>query len=215
MAAGGCNPAAWDAVIFDYGGVLCYAPAQEDVARFAASSGLDEATFLKLYAETRDYYGRAAAGYSAHWQRVAQAAGTTISEAAVKDFIEKESGLWTRPNEETLAMAQEVKRAGGKIAILSNMTFDLLDVLRTKFDWLGIFDVTIWSCEEGCAKPDESIYRKCLTALGCDPRRALFFDDRACNVEGARQLGIEAHVFESAELARAVVERGLQLRVRP
>lgn len=201
----------WDAVIFDYGGVLCYAPAREDVSEFAAGSGLDEATFLKLYSETREYYGLAAAGYAAHWHRVARAAGISISEAAVQEFIEKESGLWTRLNPDTLTLARKVKSEGGKIAILSNMTSDLLCILRTKFDWLDEFDVKIWSCEEGCAKPDESIYQKCLDALGSEPRRTLFFDDRPRNVEAAKQIGIDAHVFETAIQARTIVERGLNL----
>ena len=201
----------WDAVIFDYGGVLCYAPAAKDVVAYAEGSGLDEAEFFKLYSETRDYYGRAAAGYAAHWHRAATASGVAIAEDAVKQFIEKESDLWTRPNAETLALAREIKQAGGKIAILSNMTFELLGILHAKFDWLNEFDVRVWSCEHGCAKPDETIYRSCLAALECEPSRALFFDDRPLNVEGAKQLGMDARVFESAKQARAVVADGIGL----
>lgn len=196
----------WDAVIFDYGGVLCYAPSREDLVAYAHTSGLDEATFLHLYAATRDYYGRAAAGYEARWQRAADESGITISEEAVKDFIVHESGLWTRPNEETLALAREIKAKGRKTAILSNMTFELLAILRKKFDWLAEFDVQVWSCEHGCAKPDAAIYDACLRGLGCEPGRAVFFDDRPRNVEGAAKLGLRAHVFESAAQARGVVE---------
>jgi putative hydrolase of the HAD superfamily len=199
---------AWDAVIFDYGGVLCYAPARQDVAQCAEGSGLDEEKFYKLYTETREYYGLAAAGYKAHWHRVAKESGITISEHAVKRFIDKESDLWTRPNAETLALAREAKAAGSKIAVLSNMTSELLGILRGKFDWLDEFDVKIWSCEKGCAKPDEVIYRACLEQLGCIPARSLFFDDRPQNVEAARRVGIDAHLFESAAQARAIVERG-------
>jgi len=196
-----------EAVIFDYGGVLCYAPSREDVVEYARGSGLDEAAFFHLYSETREYYGRAAAGYASHWQRVAKAAGVEISESAVKQFIEKESGLWTRPNTETLALARAIKSGGGKIAILSNMTDDLLAVLRGKFDWLEEFDVRIWSCEKGCAKPDEGIYRMCLEGLGCAAEGAMFFDDRPGNVAAAQQLGIDAHVFESAGQAKVAVEQ--------
>jgi len=201
----------WDAVIFDYGGVLCYPPTREDVAEYARSSGLDHELFYKLYSQTREYYGRSADGYADHWKRLADAAGADIPEAVIAQFIVKESGLWTRPNDETLALARDVRAAGRKIAILSNMTFDLLRVLRPKFDWLREFDVTVWSCEHGCAKPDESIYLSCLGALGCESSGALFFDDRERNVEGARRLGIDAHVFESAAQARSVIERRLQL----
>jgi len=205
------NSIPWDAVIFDYGGVLSYAPARQDLAEYARSSGLDDTSFLRLYAETRDYYGRSATGYLHHWHRAAEAAGMTVSETAVKQFIEKESDLWTRPNLEVLGLAREVKSAGRRIAILSNMTFDLLRILQTKFDWLREFDVQIWSCEEGRAKPDAEIYRTCLTALGCEPARSLFFDDRPRNVDGARRVGMEAHVFESARQAQAIVERRLEL----
>jgi putative hydrolase of the HAD superfamily len=184
------------------------APVRQDVAQYAAGSGLDEAAFYKLYTETREYYGLAAAGYKAHWHRVAKAAGIAISEAAVKRFIDKESELWARPNAETLALAREVKAAGSKIAVLSNMTAELLAILRGKFDWLDEFDVKIWSCEKGCAKPEEVIYRDCLQQLACAPERSLFFDDRPLNVEAARRVGIDAHLFESAAQARSLVERG-------
>lgn len=205
------SSSAWDAVIFDYGGVLCYPPTREAVAGYVRNSGLDHESFYRLYSETREYYGRSADGYSEHWKQVAAAAGLEVSEEAVQDFIAKESGLWTRPNEETLALARDVRATGRKIAILSNMTFDLLRVLRPKFEWLGEFDVKVWSCEHGCAKPDESIYLSCLEALGCDSKRSLFFDDRERNVEGAKRLGIDAHVFETSAQARSVVRRGLPL----
>jgi putative hydrolase of the HAD superfamily len=207
----GMTSTGWDAVIFDYGGVLCYPPTREDVAEYARSSGLEHDLFYQLYSETREYYGRSADGYAEHWKQVVEAAGVDFPEEAIAQFIAKESGLWTRPNEETLTLARDVRAAGSKIAILSNMTFDLLCVLRPKFDWLAEFDLQVWSCEHGCAKPDESIYLSCLEALGCESKRALFFDDRQPNVEGARRLGIDAHVFESAAQARSIVQQGLQL----
>jgi len=201
----------WDAVIFDYGGVLSYAPFHRELAELGRSGGLDEASFLKLYTNTRDYYGRSPAEYTQHWLRVAEAVGVEIPVAAVETFIAMESDLWTRPNAEVLALARAAKAGGFKTAILSNMTFDLLGKLRDRLEWLREFEVQIWSCEEGRAKPDAAIYRTCLAALGCEPARALFFDDRPRNVDGARRVGMEAHVFESAEQARGIVERGLTL----
>ena len=126
----------------------------------------------------------------------------------MKRFIDGESDLWTRANPETLALAREAKAAGSKIAVLSNMTSELLGILCGKFDWLSEFDVKIWSCEKGYAKPDVVIYRTCLQQLGCAPEKSLFFDDRPQNVEAARRVGIDAHVFESAGQARAIMERG-------
>jgi len=87
----------WDAVIFDYGGVLCYPPTREDVAEYARSSGLDHELFYKLYSQTREYYGRSADGYADHWKRLADAAGADIPEAAITQFIVKESGCGPDP----------------------------------------------------------------------------------------------------------------------
>jgi putative hydrolase of the HAD superfamily len=202
------TPTTWDAVIFDYGGVLCYAPTPGDLSEFARRSGMANDTFFRLYAITRDYYGRSATGYPERWQQAAAASGVEVSEDSVKRFIEMESGLWTRPNLATLALARDAKAHGKKLAILSNMTFDLLEILKWKFDWLAEFDVRVWSCEHACAKPDQAIYRACLEALDCEPGRSLFFDDRQRNIDGATRAGMDAHLFESAEQAWAVMERG-------
>lgn len=202
----------WDAVIFDYGGVLSYAPFRRELAELATHIGLNEPSFFKVYSNTRDYYGRSPQEYKRHWLRVAEAVGFDMSVAAVEEFIAMESDLWIRPNADVLALARAVKASGLKIAILSNMTLDLLGRLRERLDWLGEFDVQMWSCEEGKAKPDAAIYRACLAELGCAPARALFFDDRPRNVDGAKRVGIDAHIFESVEQARAIVERGLSLR---
>ena len=129
---------------------------------------------------------------------------------AWRAFVEHENRLWLRVNEQALALAREIRAHGVRTAILSNMPPDLLGAIRASFTWLDDFEVQIWSCEHGVIKPHAAIYKLCLDALGCDPQRVLFFDDRPRNVEGARRAGMEAHVFESAEQARAIVRAGMQ-----
>jgi len=204
--------APWDAVIFDYGGVLSYAPVRADLSALAVRSGIDEPLFLQVYSNTRDYYGRPPEEYAQHWLQVAGEAGVEASVDAVEKLIAMESDLWMRPNAAVLELARAVKSAGLKTAILSNMTFDLLGRLRDRFDWLKEFEVQIWSCEEGSAKPDMAIYRSCLAALNCEAARALFFDDRPRNVEAGKRLGIEAYTFESAAQASAILEKCLVSR---
>jgi putative hydrolase of the HAD superfamily len=201
------NP--WDAILFDYGRVLSYAPSREELLDFAALTGVSEEMFFELYSNTRDHYDRGHADHQEHWRRFAEVAEVQIPPATVERMVAMESDMWTRLNPEMLELAREIKARGLKTAILSNMPFDLLGELRRKFDWLDEFDVQIWSCELGVIKPDAEIYRASLTALDCEAKRALFFDDRPQNVEGAKRVGMEAHVFESAAQAREIVERGL------
>jgi len=203
------EPNRWDVVIFDYGRVLSHSPTLAERQEFAALVGVTEPPFFQLYSDTRDEYDRGRHDCTQHWQRFARAAGISISAGQLERIVALETRMWLRANPDALTLAREIKAKGVRTAILSNMPADLLCDMRKNFDWLDEFEVQIWSCEHGIIKPDPAIYRICLDALDCDPHRALFFDDRPNNVEGARKAGMDAHVFESAAQARAIVCAGL------
>lgn len=200
----------WDAVIFDYGRVLSLAPSSAELQQFAALVGVSEPPFFEIYSATRHEYDCGRADFHQHWQAFSDAAGVKLLPAQVERIAGMETLMWLRVNHEALALAREIKARGVRIAILSNMPHDLLVYVRREFDWLSEFEVKVWSCELGTVKPDPAIYRACLDALGCEPERTLFFDDRLNNVEAARELGMEAHIFESAEQARAIVRAGIK-----
>ena len=199
----------WDAVIFDYGRVLSVAPSNEELQQFAGLVGISEPPFFDIYSATRHEYDCGRADFQQHWQAFADAASVKLQPAQVERIAEMETLMWLRVNHDTLALARQIKAYGVRIAILSNMPHDLLAYVRREFQWLNEFEVKIWSCEFGSTKPDSAIYRHCLNALGCAPERSLFFDDRLNNVEAARDLDMEAHLFESAEQAGAIVWAGL------
>ena len=48
----------------------------------------------------------------------------------------------------------------------------------------------------GLIKPDPDAFALCLQRLGFAAGSTLFVDDKAANVEGARQAGLDALVFE-------------------
>ena len=205
------NP--WDAVVFDYGRVLSHSPTPAEVAEFAALVGMNDPPFFQIYADTRDEYDLGRHDCRQHWQRFSRVVGISLGAEQIQRIVTHENRMWARANPEALQLAREIKSSGMRTAILSNMPHDLLRDLRANFDWLDEFDVQIWSCEHGIIKPDPAIYKLCLEALGCEPQRALFFDDRPRNVEGARKVGIAAHVFESAEQARDIVRTGMLLPI--
>lgn len=200
----------WDAVVFDYGRVLSHAPTLVEVREFGALVGVSEPPFFQLYSETRDEYDCGRQDCQQHWQRFADAAGISLSTDHVQHVVEFETRMWLRVNPQALELAREIKAGGIRTAILSNMPHDLLGELRKSFAWLDEFEVQIWSCEHGVVKPDPAIYRLCLNALGYEPHRVLFFDDRPNNVEGARLAGMKAHLFESVEQAAAIVRSGVE-----
>jgi putative hydrolase of the HAD superfamily len=198
----------WDAVIFDYGRVLSLAPSQRELQEFALLVGVTEPPFFDIYSATRLEYDAGRVDFRQHWQAFAASAAVELRPAQVERIAGMETLMWLRVNPAMLALARDIKSAGVGIAILSNIPHDLLAEVR-KFNWLDEFEVKIWSCELGILKPDPAIYRACLDALGCPAGRTLFFDDRPDNVRGACELGMEGHLFESAERSRAIVRAGL------
>lgn len=74
----------------------------------------------------------------------------------------------------------------------------------------GAFDHYFLSHRIGMLKPDEDIFRHVLDVLGVAPAELLFLDDNQLNVDGARALGIDAHLAQGLDQARALlIARGL------
>lgn len=74
------------------------------------------------------------------------------------------------------------------------------------------------SCRTGVRKPEAAAYLGAARAVGRYPAQCLVVDDRPANVEGARQSGMPAILFQGAESLRRELEgRGLltTLSARP
>jgi len=186
-----------EAVVFDYGGVLCRPPATSDIDRLAAPFGLPRDKFWRMYAQLRGPYDRGMIEAREYWRTMAQCAGVLLSEAQYAALEAIDLEMWSGYNESMLALAAELREAGVKTGILSNMLTDMLAKLRAETDWLPLFDVQVYSCDLGLAKPDEAIYARLIEKLGVAPSRTLFVDDISANVEGARRAGLQAVLFES------------------
>jgi FMN phosphatase YigB (HAD superfamily) len=66
------------------------------------------------------------------------------------------------------------------------------------------------SAEFGASKPDPDAYRSCLARLGVAPEAALFIDDSAANVAGARTAGLSGYHADNPEsLTAELRSRGL------
>ncbi len=65
-----------------------------------------------------------------------------------------------------------------------------------------LFDVIVYSAEEGIKKPDPEIYRRTLARLDVQPAQAIYVDDTPRKVDGARQLGMHALLFTDSAAIR-------------
>ena len=89
----------------------------------------------------------------------------------------------------------ELKKAGYRLYVLSNMSREFIDFLRQQEVYAN-FDGEVISCEEGVAKPMPEIYDLLLNRFSLDAADTLFIDDRKENVEAAAMKGIQTLHFD-------------------
>jgi HAD superfamily hydrolase (TIGR01509 family) len=72
------------------------------------------------------------------------------------------------------------------------------------------FDLIVGSAYERVMKPDPAIFLRTLERLGRAPHEAVFIDDFAHNIEGARGVGMAAiHYTPGMDLAAALASLGV------
>lgn len=65
-----------------------------------------------------------------------------------------------------------------------------------------LFDVIVYSSEEGMLKPNPEIYRRVLERLDVKPDEAIYIDDSPKKVKGASDVGMQAILFTGSEAIR-------------
>lgn len=105
-----------------------------------------------------------------------------------------------KPVKATEQLIRELKVAGYKLYVLSNMSREFIDFLR-RFPVYGLFDGEVVSCEEHTVKPEPRIYEILLERFALKPDETLFVDDRPLNLEAAARFGIHTQLFDPANPA--------------
>lgn len=97
-----------------------------------------------------------------------------------------------KPTEQLIV---DLKAAGYKLYVLSNMSQDFIAFLR-RFPVYGLFDGEVVSCEVSTVKPEPRIYEILLDRYALEPAETLFIDDRQANIIAAESLGIHGQLFD-------------------
>ena len=198
------------AVIFDFGGVLVRTEDRTPRNRLAARLGMsyDELNNLIFDSSSSQQAALGQIGVSEHWEAVRARLG--LSPEA---FQTVQAEFWEGDVLDTsLVDFVRALRPHYQTALLSNAWGDLRGFLEQKLKILDAFDQVIISAEVGLVKPDERIYRLAVERLSVAPGEAVFVDDFAHNVEGARLAGLHAIHFRSTDQARAELEQLLDSR---
>jgi len=187
------------AVVFDYGNVLSFHHLPSDVEAMAQVCGITVERFTPPYWELRMAYDRADLDRTSYWTGVAGSDGRVLSSQQIDELVAIDSQGWSRINPAAMQWVERIRRAGFRLALLSNMPAEISRYLAANCEWPALFDHLIFSCDVHSAKPEPAIYRTCLEQLQTPPQEVLFFDDRQENVEGAAALGIHGVLFDTLE----------------
>jgi putative hydrolase of the HAD superfamily len=137
-----------------------------------------------------------------YWSGVA---GRDVSEAEAAQLDQVDLGGWARTNADMLALVEEQKAAGVRLALLSNAPHVQADAFE-KVAWTAGFEHVFVSARLGMIKPDRAIFEHVLAELGARPEDVTFVDDRAANIEAAAALGIRCVLFTNVEDLRAQLD---------
>jgi putative hydrolase of the HAD superfamily len=187
------------AVIFDFGGVLCFHPDEERWRRAAETAGLPVPDLMSAFWSHRIRYDAGLCQPEEYWQAVAHTAGTRLKEGRIPELIRLEIELWNQYDKRVLAWAGQLRAAGYRTAILSNLPRPLGEELRATPGFLDPFDHLTFSYELRKVKPQPEIYLDAIRGVGVEPSEALFLDDRPDNVAGAQAVGMKALLYSTWE----------------
>jgi putative hydrolase of the HAD superfamily len=185
----------YDGFIFDYGKVLVQEPTAVERAKMAAIVRVPVDVFDELYWKDRLDYDKALLTGIEYWQALGQAAGALLSLEQINDLTEIDSAGWMHFDEPMWELLDELRAAGKRVAILSNMPRDLGEAIKARTQRFAGLDHVTLSYEVRSVKPEAAIYEDCLEGIGTHRRKTIFFDDKIVNVKGAEMLGLDAIEF--------------------
>lgn len=187
------------AVIFDFGGVLCFPPDDARWRRAAETAGLPVADFINAFWAHRIRYDAGLCGPEEYWHTVAHTAGTRFDENRIPALIRAEIELWNNYDSRLFEWATQLRAAGYRTAILSNLPHPLGEELRATPGFLDHFDHVTFSYELRKVKPQPEIYLDAIRGVGVEASATLFLDDRPDNVAGAQAVGMKALRYSTWE----------------
>ena len=101
--------------------------------------------------------------------------------------------------DEMLPVLKKLKESGYKTFLLSNFPKGSYEQTAKNCPILDFIDEKVVSYKLHIAKPDKEIFEYVLDEYGLCANECLFADDYEINVNAARSLGINGHVFTTAD----------------
>lgn len=104
---------------------------------------------------------------------------------------------------ETIKLISSLKVKGYKIFILSNMSSEIVEILKQLID-MSLFEDVVFSCDVGLRKPDPKFYKYALDRWEIEPNESIFIDDNPKNLPPFENLGVKCFLFDNSNITTTI-----------
>lgn len=156
--------------------------------------GVPPDKWRKQLETNKDRYVKKTKNHTESIQKMTHAINPNISLATIKiaadKRLDKMAYIIKNIPEENIQTLKTLKQLGKKLGLISNTeTSEILAWNESPLK--NLFDITIFSCEVGYAKPDPKIYDICLKNLNSQPEDCVFIDEGSSeDLETSKRLGM-------------------------
>ncbi len=184
------------ALFWDVGGVLLSnAWDHDERARALAHFQIDATEFQARHEMVVSSFERGKLTLDEYLDRTIFFRDRPFTREEFRDFMFNLS----QPFSENLAFAQSLADSAEYfMSTINNESRDLNDYRINRFGLRKIFRLFVSSCFVGLRKPERDIYRLALEITQIPAGESCFIDDRALNLECAKQMGM--HTIEMKDL---------------
>ena len=176
-------------IIFDIGGVLIDFGEDMYTTYISKKLHIDKKEFSRAVMHYLPYMELGDGSIGAVLKKLAEEFGTSAHSLEwAKAF-----NMLAKPNKDVIAIANKLSRSYN-VVLLTNVSLSRYRAMRRMLN--GIANERIFpSCYLHMRKPSKRIYLYVLRAMHAKPNNAIFIDNLAENVAGARKAGIDALRF--------------------
>lgn len=207
------NQTAIKGIIFDLGGVIVEAFGQQFLIYASQKLGVSVENLEEVVQKEEPSLQRSEITSIQFWQRICKELGVICPNEEILQ------SLWVKPYEEhakikedTLKLIQKLK-GNYKLAILSNTIYEHNEINKQR-KLYDNFDAVLLSNKLGMRKPEKRFFDAVARKLNLSPEELLFVDDEMRWVVAARNYGLKAILFESAEQLEQELEKLGCVRVK-
>lgn len=205
------HPPAIDTVVFDLGNVLIRWNPRNLYRKLFGDDEQAMETFLSEVCST-DWNERQDAGRS--WQEAIDEAidRHPAQEALIRAYRERWEEMLGGALEETVEILEQLHAKQVRLLALTNWSAETFPIALERFAFLDKFEGILVSGAEGIIKPAPQIFQLLKSRYQFEGHHAVFIDDHAPNIEGARREGFNALQFSNArQLRKDLIALGLPL----